>query len=178
MKRRLLERQLSKRSSIDSSPEALSAFSAFVLGAVSKCIATCVTYPAIRYAVNPVIIPLAFHDNTLLCLSFCRQKFLMNKITNWCSMKNERCNVFETLLIKPFYKCCWNDWRYEPWADVKWRFRLRNQMKVRLRKFRQKPRQFQVHSILFGKMKAQQVSLKGCWPRTWRLCWAQHCSWW
>ncbi|KAK4405699.1 Peroxisomal adenine nucleotide carrier 1 [Sesamum angolense] len=31
-----------------SSPKALSAFSAFVLGAVSKCIATCLTYPAIR----------------------------------------------------------------------------------------------------------------------------------
>ncbi|EPS66250.1 hypothetical protein M569_08529, partial [Genlisea aurea] len=29
-------------------PQALSAFSAFVLGAVSKCIATCLTYPAIR----------------------------------------------------------------------------------------------------------------------------------
>ncbi|KAJ6981802.1 hypothetical protein NC653_025028 [Populus alba x Populus x berolinensis] len=52
LKRRLLERQLSKRSSIDSSPEALSAFSAFVLGAVSKCIATCVTYPAIRCKVT------------------------------------------------------------------------------------------------------------------------------
>ncbi|XP_061974952.1 peroxisomal adenine nucleotide carrier 1-like [Populus nigra] len=52
LKRRLLERQLSKRSSIESSPEALSAFSAFVLGAVSKCIATCVTYPAIRCKVT------------------------------------------------------------------------------------------------------------------------------
>ncbi|CAK7326990.1 unnamed protein product [Dovyalis caffra] len=48
LKKRLLERQLSRRSSIDSSPEALSAFSAFALGAVSKCMATCVTYPAIR----------------------------------------------------------------------------------------------------------------------------------
>lgn len=31
-----------------SSPEALSAFSAFVLGAVAKSIATVITYPAIR----------------------------------------------------------------------------------------------------------------------------------
>lgn len=32
----------------DASPEVLSAFSAFVLGAISKSIATCLTYPAIR----------------------------------------------------------------------------------------------------------------------------------
>ncbi|BFG15334.1 hypothetical protein CerSpe_016080 [Prunus speciosa] len=48
LKQRLLRRQLSKRTGTESSPEALSAFSAFVLGAVSKCIASCFTYPAIR----------------------------------------------------------------------------------------------------------------------------------
>lgn len=48
LKQRLLKQQLSKRSITDSSPEALSALSAFVLGAVSKCVATCITYPAIR----------------------------------------------------------------------------------------------------------------------------------
>ncbi|KAF5736837.1 peroxisomal adenine nucleotide carrier 1-like [Tripterygium wilfordii] len=48
LKRRLLEKRLSGKSGVDSSPEALSALSAFMLGAVSKCIATCLTYPAIR----------------------------------------------------------------------------------------------------------------------------------
>ncbi|TQD97565.1 hypothetical protein C1H46_016825 [Malus baccata] len=48
LKQRLLRGQLSKRKGTKSSPEALSAFSAFVLGAVSKCIASCLTYPAIR----------------------------------------------------------------------------------------------------------------------------------
>ncbi|TQD90298.1 hypothetical protein C1H46_024126 [Malus baccata] len=48
LKQRLLRGQLRKRTGTDSSPEALSAFSAFVLGAVSKCIASCLTYPAIR----------------------------------------------------------------------------------------------------------------------------------
>ncbi|CAN6551570.1 unnamed protein product [Malus baccata var. baccata] len=47
LKQRLLRGQLSKRTGTKSSPEALSAFSAFVLGAVSKCIASCLTYPAI-----------------------------------------------------------------------------------------------------------------------------------
>ena len=36
-----------------SSPEALSAFSAFVLGAISKSVATVLTYPAIRYMLIP-----------------------------------------------------------------------------------------------------------------------------
>ncbi|KAM1066803.1 hypothetical protein ACFX13_022422 [Malus domestica] len=48
LKQRLLRGQLRKRTGTESSPEALSAFSAFVLGAVSKCIASCLTYPAIR----------------------------------------------------------------------------------------------------------------------------------
>ncbi|KAB2599573.1 peroxisomal adenine nucleotide carrier 1-like [Pyrus ussuriensis x Pyrus communis] len=48
LKQRLLRGQLSKRTGTKSSPEALSALSAFVLGAVSKCIASCLTYPAIR----------------------------------------------------------------------------------------------------------------------------------
>lgn len=48
LKQRLLKRQLKEKTSTNSSPEALSAFSAFVLGAVAKCIATFVTYPAIR----------------------------------------------------------------------------------------------------------------------------------
>lgn len=47
LKRRLLERKLHQRSN-NSSPDALTALTAFVLGAISKCIATCVTYPAIR----------------------------------------------------------------------------------------------------------------------------------
>ncbi|KAB2599577.1 peroxisomal adenine nucleotide carrier 1-like [Pyrus ussuriensis x Pyrus communis] len=48
LKQRLLRGQLSKRTGTKSSPEALSALSAFILGAVSKCIASCLTYPAIR----------------------------------------------------------------------------------------------------------------------------------
>lgn len=48
LKNRLLKEKMRKRGDNATSPEALSAFSAFVLGAVSKCIATCLTYPAIR----------------------------------------------------------------------------------------------------------------------------------
>ncbi|KAL7081049.1 hypothetical protein ACP275_14G015600 [Erythranthe tilingii] len=48
LKQRLLKEKTRKRSSDITSPEALSALSAFMLGAVSKCIATCITYPAIR----------------------------------------------------------------------------------------------------------------------------------
>ncbi|XP_051129438.1 peroxisomal adenine nucleotide carrier 1-like [Andrographis paniculata] len=47
LKNRMLKEK-TKHADDVSSPEALSAFSAFVLGAVSKCIATCLTYPAIR----------------------------------------------------------------------------------------------------------------------------------
>lgn len=47
LKQRLLREKLDKRDN-GSSPEALSAFTAFVLGAVSKSIATFLTYPAIR----------------------------------------------------------------------------------------------------------------------------------
>ncbi|XP_047338065.1 peroxisomal adenine nucleotide carrier 1-like [Impatiens glandulifera] len=46
--RHLKGRQQRKKSEGDKSSEALSALSAFVLGAVSKCVATCLTYPAIR----------------------------------------------------------------------------------------------------------------------------------
>ncbi|KAL7123936.1 hypothetical protein ABFS83_14G015500 [Erythranthe nasuta] len=48
LKQRLLKEKTRKRSTDITSPEALSALSAFMLGAVSKCIATCITYPAIR----------------------------------------------------------------------------------------------------------------------------------
>ncbi|XP_017975194.1 PREDICTED: peroxisomal adenine nucleotide carrier 1 [Theobroma cacao] len=48
LKQRLLKRQLKEKTGTEPSPVALSAFSAFVLGAVSKCIATFLTYPAIR----------------------------------------------------------------------------------------------------------------------------------
>ncbi|KAF3457181.1 hypothetical protein FNV43_RR01838 [Rhamnella rubrinervis] len=48
LKQRQLKGQLSSKTGTGSSPEALSAFSAFVLGAVSKCVATVLTYPAIR----------------------------------------------------------------------------------------------------------------------------------
>ncbi|KAL6998747.1 Peroxisomal adenine nucleotide carrier 2 [Sarracenia purpurea var. burkii] len=48
LKQRLLNDQLSKKKGAESSLDSLSAFSAFMLGAVSKCIATCLTYPAIR----------------------------------------------------------------------------------------------------------------------------------
>ncbi|KAM2613025.1 hypothetical protein TB2_032913 [Malus domestica] len=46
LKLRLLKRK--NKTGKDSSPEALSAFTAFVLGAVSKTVATVLTYPAIR----------------------------------------------------------------------------------------------------------------------------------
>ncbi|XP_027937361.1 peroxisomal adenine nucleotide carrier 1-like [Vigna unguiculata] len=48
LKERILKSKISNRTGTKSSPEALSAFSAFMLGAVSKCAATCLTYPAIR----------------------------------------------------------------------------------------------------------------------------------
>ncbi|KAL6581779.1 NAD(+) salvage pathway protein [Orobanche minor] len=48
LKSRMLKGNMRKQKGDVSSQEALSAFSAFVLGAVSKCIATCLTYPAIR----------------------------------------------------------------------------------------------------------------------------------
>ncbi|XP_057960466.1 peroxisomal adenine nucleotide carrier 1-like [Malania oleifera] len=47
LKQRLLKEKL-KNTQKGSSPQALSAFSAFVLGAISKSIATILTYPAIR----------------------------------------------------------------------------------------------------------------------------------
>ncbi|GJX49858.1 peroxisomal adenine nucleotide carrier 1 [Tanacetum coccineum] len=47
LKQKLLDGQL-KKAGIGSSPESLSAFSAFLLGAISKSIATVLTYPAIR----------------------------------------------------------------------------------------------------------------------------------
>lgn len=52
LKQRLLKGKLSQKTGSESSPEALSAFSAFMLGAVSKCVATCLTYPAIRCKVT------------------------------------------------------------------------------------------------------------------------------
>ncbi|KAE8076994.1 hypothetical protein FH972_015605 [Carpinus fangiana] len=52
LKQRLLKRKLNQKTGTESSPEALSALSAFVLGAVSKCVATCLTYPAIRCKVT------------------------------------------------------------------------------------------------------------------------------
>ncbi|KAE8723855.1 Peroxisomal adenine nucleotide carrier 1 [Hibiscus syriacus] len=52
LKQRLLNRQLKEKTGTGSSPQSLSAFSAFVLGAVAKCIATFVTYPAIRCKVT------------------------------------------------------------------------------------------------------------------------------
>ncbi|KAL3626239.1 NAD(+) salvage pathway protein [Castilleja foliolosa] len=48
LKNKMLKGNLKKQGIDVSSPESLSAFFAFVLGAVSKCIATCLTYPAIR----------------------------------------------------------------------------------------------------------------------------------
>lgn len=52
LKQKMLKGKMRKKRDSESSPEALSAFSAFVLGAVSKCIATCVTYPAVRCKVT------------------------------------------------------------------------------------------------------------------------------
>jgi hypothetical protein len=52
LKHRLLKGKISKKTDTKSSPESLSAFSAFMLGAVSKCAATCLTYPAIRCKVT------------------------------------------------------------------------------------------------------------------------------
>lgn len=49
LKQRLLKKKTNKKGDNSlPSPETLSVFSAFVLGAISKCIATCLTYPAIR----------------------------------------------------------------------------------------------------------------------------------
>lgn len=48
LKQKLLKKKMSQTTGATSSPEALSAFSAFLLGAVSKCVATILTYPAIR----------------------------------------------------------------------------------------------------------------------------------
>ncbi|KAK9161178.1 hypothetical protein Syun_007519 [Stephania yunnanensis] len=48
LKQRLLNKRQSGQTNAGSSPEALSAFTAFILGALSKSIATILTYPAIR----------------------------------------------------------------------------------------------------------------------------------
>ncbi|KAI4345595.1 hypothetical protein L6164_012701 [Bauhinia variegata] len=48
LKQRILKGKMSKKTGIKSSPEVLSAFTALMLGALSKCAATCLTYPAIR----------------------------------------------------------------------------------------------------------------------------------
>uniref|UniRef100_A0A7C9EUR3 Uncharacterized protein n=1 Tax=Opuntia streptacantha TaxID=393608 RepID=A0A7C9EUR3_OPUST len=48
LKNRLLKSRLANKTDSNSSPEALSASAAFLLGALSKTIATCLTYPAIR----------------------------------------------------------------------------------------------------------------------------------
>lgn len=48
LKQRLMKKQQSTKSASGSSPESLSAFSAFLLGAVSKSLATIITYPLIR----------------------------------------------------------------------------------------------------------------------------------
>lgn len=48
-KQRMLKGKMKGNREVESSPESLSVFSAFVLGAVSKCFATCITYPLIRY---------------------------------------------------------------------------------------------------------------------------------
>lgn len=52
-KQRVLKNKISKARDNATSPEALSAFSATVLGAVSKCITTLLTFPAIRYKKGP-----------------------------------------------------------------------------------------------------------------------------
>ncbi|KAA8523837.1 hypothetical protein F0562_010260 [Nyssa sinensis] len=52
LKQRILKGQLSNKRGTESSLESLSALSAFMLGAASKCIATCLTYPAIRCKVT------------------------------------------------------------------------------------------------------------------------------
>ncbi|PNX94632.1 peroxisomal adenine nucleotide carrier 1-like protein [Trifolium pratense] len=48
LKHRLLKGKMSKKTDAKSAPESLSAFSAFMLGAVSNCAATCLTYPVFR----------------------------------------------------------------------------------------------------------------------------------
>lgn len=57
LKTRLLERERSKHMlsgrSSSPPPEALTAFTAFLLGAISKCVATVLTYPLIRSAFDP-----------------------------------------------------------------------------------------------------------------------------
>jgi len=50
LKQRALKNKQSKADK-GTSPESLSAFMAFLLGAISKSIATCLTYPAIRYLI-------------------------------------------------------------------------------------------------------------------------------
>ncbi|KAM7278035.1 hypothetical protein ACFE04_005169 [Oxalis oulophora] len=61
LKLRLLKQQLSERSS-GSTFVALSALSAFVLGAVSKCVATCLTYPAISHFDDPLNLTISKYD--------------------------------------------------------------------------------------------------------------------
>ncbi|CAI9118556.1 OLC1v1020143C1 [Oldenlandia corymbosa var. corymbosa] len=52
LKQRMLKGKMRKKGDLESAPQALSALSAFLLGAVTKCIATCITYPAIRCKVT------------------------------------------------------------------------------------------------------------------------------
>lgn len=57
LKQRVLRRQSDKfaTENTKSSPASLSAFSAFLLGAISKSVATVLTYPAIRYTVQSLL---------------------------------------------------------------------------------------------------------------------------
>lgn len=84
LKLRLLKRQNeSNELGSKGSSEALSAFTAFVLGAVSKSVATVLTYPAIRYSIFQSLFDLVqllyfkqclflINCNVLLCLVFCK----------------------------------------------------------------------------------------------------------
>lgn len=66
LKNRLLKKKQDKAGN-GSSPEALSASSAFALGAISKTIATILTYPAIRC----IICSQSFTYQKNVCLLYC-----------------------------------------------------------------------------------------------------------
>jgi hypothetical protein len=78
LKKRIIQRQRRKNaaSAEDNSIVSLSAFSAFLLGAVSKSIATVLTYPLIRFANFYLTTEVYLGLTTCFCLLFFLDGFL------------------------------------------------------------------------------------------------------
>lgn len=90
---------MSNKNGTESSPEALSALSAFVLGALSKCIATCLTYPAVRY----------FYINLYSAMTFPLHDFIIQipheKWCHFCSCTLNSLTMLNDELFLKFWLC-------------------------------------------------------------------------